>query len=177
LLIVPWAEVFSQAKNYVLCIKGLANTTDFQEIDNCQPKVPNMITFPKNVNNTFFGFCTKCRAHLYRKEFVFKILCISLYWKSCNLVSFVTEKGIQKVKLQSSIAISVWTSFSHLLCMFNGSIFTFNMYCFENYLHDLGSLFSLSTMLFSIKSNFPIPRIRSFHHFHLEYWNILLNLI
>jgi hypothetical protein len=32
------------------------------------------------------------------------------------------------MKLQSLITISVWTSFSHLFCMFKGSIFTFNMY-------------------------------------------------
>jgi hypothetical protein len=24
------------------------------------PKVPNIITFPKDVNQTFFGFCIKC---------------------------------------------------------------------------------------------------------------------
>jgi hypothetical protein len=35
--------------------------------------------------------------------------------------------------------------------MFKGSIFTFNMYCFEKYLHGLGSLFSLSTMLSELK--------------------------
>jgi hypothetical protein len=50
------------------------------------------------------------------------------------------------MKLQSSITISVWTSFSHLLCMFKGSIITFNMYCFEKYIHGLGSLFSLWTI-------------------------------
>jgi hypothetical protein len=34
-------------------------------------------------------------AKICRKEFVIKILCTSLYWKSCNLITFVTEKGIQ----------------------------------------------------------------------------------
>jgi hypothetical protein len=37
------------------------------------------------------------------------------------------------------------------------------MYCFEKYLHGLGSLFSLSTISFLINFNFPIPLIRSFH--------------
>ena len=67
--------------------------------------------------------------HLYRKEFVIKILCISLYWKSCNLVSFVTEKGKQWMKPQSSIttpfpiySVCLKEAFLHLTCIVLKSI-------------------------------------------------------
>jgi hypothetical protein len=49
------------------------------------------------------------------------------------------------------------------ICCEKCVFFVNDLYCFEKYVHGLGSLFSLSTMSFSIKFNFPIPLIRSFH--------------
>jgi hypothetical protein len=59
-----------------------------------------MITFPKKMNQVFSRFCA-IRAELsflltlFLKEFEIKILRTYLFLESCNLVSFVIQKGMQ----------------------------------------------------------------------------------
>jgi hypothetical protein len=54
LLIVSWAELMSFGW------KGNINRQIFKQIANFYPKAMNIITFPKNMKQIFFGFCTKC---------------------------------------------------------------------------------------------------------------------
>jgi hypothetical protein len=65
---------------------------------------------------------------------------------------------IIKLQLWSSITTPIWTSFSHLLWMFKGSMFTLNMYCH----------FQLSLIFLSLLSEVSI-----YVEWHFEYWNIL----
>jgi hypothetical protein len=114
--------------------------------------------------------------HLYSKKFVIKILCISLYWKSCSLVSCnrqwytVNETPIFNNKPCMNFLflfiyfVCLKEAFLHLTCIVLKSIYmAYGPFSVYQQCH-----FQLSLIYLSLLSKGSI-----YVEWHLEYWNIL----